>query len=179
MTEPVTTPLFTGFVFSTLLIRLAVLLLKKKRELLYRLLSLSQLMLAAAASLYLAEALWTLWQSPAGSGEWESFAAPNRLTGPYWYIYWGQLAVKGFFPLILWFKAIRQTPRVSLCFALVLLPALFPERTILALVSLHRDFLPSSWTMYFPAWPGILVYTAVYLLVLAALFLILRQRKTG
>lgn len=80
----------------------------------------------------------------------EQFAFLNRAFGPYWWAYWIMVACNVGFPQLFWFKKIRRN--IPIMFVLVLLVnvGMWFERFVIIVTSLHRDFLPSSWAMYFP-----------------------------
>ncbi|GAC1341907.1 MAG: hypothetical protein NVSMB14_06860 [Isosphaeraceae bacterium] len=48
------------------------------------------------------------------------------------------------------------------------------ERFVIIVVSLHRDYLPSSWGMYYPTWVDILQLIGSFGLFFTLFFLFLR-----
>lgn len=80
----------------------------------------------------------------------EQFAFLNRAFGPYAWSYWIMVACNVGFPQLFWFKKVRRS--IPIMFVLVLLVnvGMWFERFVIIVTSLHRDFLPSSWAMYFP-----------------------------
>src|SRR6185312_8437200 len=38
------------------------------------------------------------------------------------------------------------------------------ERFVIIVISLHRDFLPSSWAMYYPTWVDLAMFAGSFLL---------------
>jgi molybdopterin-containing oxidoreductase family membrane subunit len=82
--------------------------------------------------------------------EYEQFAAINRVWGPYGWCYWVMIVCNVAAPQLLWFRWVRRT--LPLVFIVVILVnvGMWFERFVIIVTSLHRDFLPSSWTMYFP-----------------------------
>lgn len=92
--------------------------------------------------------------------EYEQYAFVNRITGPYWWAYLYLIANSVLLPNLLWFKPIRHSAWI--------LPALiFPsliEPIIIVTTSFHRDYLPTSWTIFNPffvGWINLLVYAAL------------------
>jgi molybdopterin-containing oxidoreductase family membrane subunit len=56
-------------------------------------------------------------------------------------------------PQSLWFNKVRSTPWMLFCVALVVNSGMWLERFVIVVMSLQRDFLPSSWGMYwFTKW---------------------------
>ncbi|MBE2219031.1 MAG: polysulfide reductase NrfD [Ignavibacteria bacterium] len=80
----------------------------------------------------------------------EQFTFINRAFGPYAWAYWIMFSCNVFFPQLFWFKKIRRN--IPLTFVLVLLVnvGMWFERYVIIVTSLTRDYLPSSWGMYFP-----------------------------
>jgi molybdopterin-containing oxidoreductase family membrane subunit len=84
------------------------------------------------------------------ANRYEGFMIWNRMTGPYWYIYWTLIFCNIITPQWLWFKKIRTTPILLFMVAMVVNIGMWLERFVIVVTSLHRDFLPSSWGMYYP-----------------------------
>ncbi len=80
--------------------------------------------------------------------EWTMFM--NRFTGFYRYEYWGLLAINIGFVNILWLKKIRKSPVLLFLVSIVILVAMWLERFVIVVISLQKDFLPSSWGLYIP-----------------------------
>jgi molybdopterin-containing oxidoreductase family membrane subunit len=53
-------------------------------------------------------------------------------------------------PNALWFKKVRSSPVVLFIWSIIVLIGMWLERFVIIVMSLHRDFLPSSWGMYHP-----------------------------
>lgn len=70
------------------------------------------------------------------------------LWGPYWMIYWGVLLCNIFIPQARWARRVRHSPLALFLVSLVVNIGMWLERYLIVVVSLHRDFLPSSWGMY-------------------------------
>ena len=82
------------------------------------------------------------------ANQYEEFMILNRMTGPYWYMYWTLLFCNIFTPQFLWIKSIRTNPVTLFAIAMVVNVGMWLERYVIVVTSLHRDFLPSSWGMY-------------------------------
>ncbi len=83
---------------------------------------------------------------------YERFAYLNREFGPYWWLGWGILFCNGVVPQVFWFKFARQTWWLAWPAAVLCIMGMWMERFVIVVVSLHRDFLPSSWHMFAPTW---------------------------
>jgi molybdopterin-containing oxidoreductase family membrane subunit len=79
----------------------------------------------------------------------EIFAiAENRPTGPYKWI-WMSLIFCNFLSIqLLWLKKVRQSPLLLWIISFIVSIGMWLERFVIVVISLHRDFLPSSWDMY-------------------------------
>ncbi len=81
---------------------------------------------------------------------YDSFLLWNRLHGPYSFFYYLLLTCNIFIPQVLWIKKLRTRPLALFFISGVILVGMWLERFIIVVVSLHRDFLNSSWGMYYP-----------------------------
>jgi molybdopterin-containing oxidoreductase family membrane subunit len=95
---------------------------------------------------YISEAFFG-WYS---ANRYEGFMILNRMTGPYWYIYWMLVFCNVITPQFLWIRAVRTTALGLFAVAMVVNVGMWLERFVIVVTSLHRDFLPSSWGMYYP-----------------------------
>jgi Ni/Fe-hydrogenase subunit HybB-like protein len=105
---------------------------------------------------------------------YEQFMINNRWTGPYGPFYWALIFCNIVAPQILWFKKIRTNVPVLFVMALVVNVGMWLERFIIVVTSLHRDFLPSSWGMYYPTKWDWATYIGTFGLFLSLLFLFIR-----
>jgi molybdopterin-containing oxidoreductase family membrane subunit len=83
-----------------------------------------------------------------GGNPYESFMVLNRFSGPYWPQYWLLITCNVILPQVLWFKGLRTSIPALFVVSLIVNLGMWLERYIIIVVSLHRDFLPSSWGMY-------------------------------
>jgi molybdopterin-containing oxidoreductase family membrane subunit len=81
---------------------------------------------------------------------YEKFAIWNRMTGPYWPVFWSLMLCNIVTPQFLWFKSVRSSPLVLWIIAVIVNVGMWLERFVIVVTSLHRDFLPSAWGMYSP-----------------------------
>jgi len=93
---------------------------------------------------YLMEAFFG-WYS---ANTYEGFMIWNRMTGPYWPMYWVLVFCNIITPQWLWCRRVRTTPGLLFCVAMVVNVGMWLERFVIVVTSLHRDFLPSAWGMY-------------------------------
>jgi hypothetical protein len=82
------------------------------------------------------------------ANKYEGFMIWNRMTGPYWYMYWTLIFCNIITPQWLWFKRVRTSPFLIFCVAMVVNVGMWLERFVIVVVSLHRDFVPAAWGMY-------------------------------
>ena len=74
----------------------------------------------------------------------------NRFQGPYMVYYWALLFCNVLAPQLLWLRSIRHNNLAIWIISFIVSIGMWLERFIIIPVSLHRDFLPSSWGMYAP-----------------------------
>lgn len=80
----------------------------------------------------------------------EQFTFINRAFGPYAWAYWIMFSCNVFFPQLFWFKKIRRSIPITFVLVLLVNVGMWFERYVIIVTSLHRDYLPSSWAMYYP-----------------------------
>jgi len=88
-----------------------------------------------------------------GGNHFEQYMIFNRMRGPYAVLYWCLILFNVVIPQLLWVKRIRKSTFWLFLLSLDILVGMWLERFIIVITSLHRDYLPSSWGMYYPtAW---------------------------
>ncbi|WP_417265104.1 NrfD/PsrC family molybdoenzyme membrane anchor subunit [Brumimicrobium sp.] len=95
---------------------------------------------------YLTE-LFVSWYSGV---EYEAYAFINRATGPYWWAYWAMMTCNVVSPQLMWFKKLRTSLTFTFLIAIVVNIGMWFERFVIIGTTLHRDYLPSSWSMFYP-----------------------------
>jgi Ni/Fe-hydrogenase subunit HybB-like protein len=105
---------------------------------------------------------------------YEGFLRWNRLHGPYAPYYLALLFFNIVLPQILWVRKFRTNPAWLFLVSLDVLVGMWLERFIIVVVSLHRDFLTSSWGMYYPTRWDWAVFIGTLGLFTAAMFLFIR-----
>ncbi len=105
---------------------------------------------------------------------YDSFLLWNRLHGPYAFWYWFLLASNIFIPQVLWFRKFRNSPGWLFLISTVILVGMWLERFVIIVMSLHRDFLNSSWGMYYPTKWDWMTYIGTLGMFMMAMFLFVR-----
>ncbi len=82
--------------------------------------------------------------------QFEKFMTLNRWSGPYAFFYWLLIACNIVIPQSLWFKKVRSNVLALFVLSLVVNCGMWLERFIIVVTSLHRDYMPSAWGMYYP-----------------------------
>lgn len=90
--------------------------------------------------------------------EAEQYAFLNRMFGPYWWAYWSMMTCNVISPQLFWFKKIRTSIAATFILSIVVNIGMWFERFVIIVTSLHRDFLPSSWVMFYPTISDVGVY---------------------
>ena len=101
----------------------------------------------------------------------EQYAFINRATGPYWWAYWSMMTCNVISPQLFWFKKIRTNLAATFIISIIVNIGMWFERFVIIVTSLHRDFLPSSWAMFYPTLYDIGVYVFTFGLFFTAFFL--------
>ncbi len=87
-----------------------------------------------------------------GANQFELAVFVNRAFGPYWWAYWTMVSCNVITPQVFWIKWCRTTPWFIFLITIFVNIGMWFERYVIIVTSLHRDFLPSSWDMYYPTW---------------------------
>jgi len=111
------------------------------------------------------------WYS--GNG-YEQYMIINRAFGPYAPAYWALIFCNVMTPQLLWSERIRNNAPLLLVIAVVANVGMWLERFVIVVTSLHRDYLPSSWGMYYPTRWDWMLYVGTLGLFCALLFLFIR-----
>ena len=101
----------------------------------------------------------------------EQYAFINRATGPYWWAYWSMMTCNVISPQLFWFKKIRTNLAATFIISIIVNIGMWFERFVIIVTSLHRDFLPSSWAMFYPTLYDVGVYVFTFGLFFTAFFL--------
>ena len=90
-----------------------------------------------------------------GANPFERFAFINRYFGPYWWASWSMFTCNVIMPQLFWVRAFRRNVITVLFVAMCVNCGMWFERFVIFVISLTRDFLPSSWGTYYPTWVDI------------------------
>ena len=90
--------------------------------------------------------------------EFEQYAFLNRATGPYWWSYAIMMGCNVLTPQLYWINSIRKSFIATFILSIFVNIGMWFERFVIIVTSLHRDFLPSSWSMFSPSLIDIGIY---------------------
>jgi Ni/Fe-hydrogenase subunit HybB-like protein len=105
---------------------------------------------------------------------YEGFMMLNRMTGPYAPFYWALICCNILVPQLLWSQRVKANVPLLFLIALVVNMGMWLERFVIVITSLHRDFLPSAWGMYYPTWVDWAIFIGSIGLFLTLLFVFIR-----
>lgn len=101
----------------------------------------------------------------------EQYAFINRATGPYWWAYWSMMTCNVISPQLFWFKKIRTSLVATFVLSIIVNIGMWFERFVIIVTSLHRDYLPSSWAMFYPTMYDVGEYVLTFGFFFAAFLL--------
>jgi molybdopterin-containing oxidoreductase family membrane subunit len=90
--------------------------------------------------------------------EFDQYAFLNRATGPYWWAYVSMMSCNVIIPQLYWIKKIRTSFIATFILSIFVNIGMWFERFVIIVTSLHRDFLPSAWTMFSPSFIDIGIF---------------------
>ncbi len=135
--------------------------------------NMAKVMLAAGMVVaygYLMDA-WMAWYK---NEPFDSYIYTNRFTGPYAASYWALILCNCVIPQALWFPRVRRNTVALYGIAIAISVGMWLERLIIISLSLHRDYLPSDWAMYYPTKWDWLLYLGTFGLFLTLMLLFVR-----
>ncbi len=74
----------------------------------------------------------------------------DRAFGAYGWIFWSLMMLNVVIPQLLWSRRVRTHDMALFFVALSVNIGMWVERFVIIVQSLHNDFVPSSWKMYYP-----------------------------
>ncbi len=119
---------------------------------------------------YLMEAFMSWY----GADTYDSFMMYNRMTGPYSPVFWTVIVINVVAVQALWSKSVRRNTLALWIMAWMIQTAMWLERYMIIISSLHRDFLPRSWGMYSGTVWDWLIFVGTWGLFLFCFLLFLR-----
>jgi molybdopterin-containing oxidoreductase family membrane subunit len=105
---------------------------------------------------------------------YERFTFLNRIVGPYWWAWWTMFICNCVIPQFFWSKKMRNNIAVMAIISITTNIGMWFERFVIIVLSLHRDFLPSSWGYFKPTWVDICTYIGTFGLFLTLYLLFVR-----
>ncbi len=106
-----------------------------------------------------------------GMDRYEISLQLNRMFGAYAWVFWGTILFNVLLIQLLWSPRLRVSSPALFLISFGVLIGMWLERFMVIVTSLYRDFLPSSWGMFYPtAWDfaflfgSIGLFLALYLL---------------
>ncbi len=103
--------------------------------------------------------------------EAEQYAFANRAFGPYWWAYASMMTCNVISPQLFWSKKIRTNIAATFVISIIVNIGMWFERFVIIVTSLHRDYLPSSWAMFYPTWVDVGTYVFSFGFFFTAFFL--------
>ncbi|HEY0246412.1 MAG TPA: NrfD/PsrC family molybdoenzyme membrane anchor subunit, partial [Mucilaginibacter sp.] len=91
-------------------------------------------------------------------GEYEQYTFLNRFIGPYWWAGCMMYGCNILMTQLMWFKRVRTSIPISWALSIVVNIGMWFERFVIIVTSLHRDYIPSSWAMFYPTWVDVSVF---------------------
>jgi molybdopterin-containing oxidoreductase family membrane subunit len=120
---------------------------------------------------YMCEAFFG-WYS---GNEYERFMLVNRIfEGPYMWTYWVLLLCNFLVPQIMWSKRARRNIWALFTAAMFVNVGMWLERFVIIVTSLHRDFVPSSWDMFYPTLWDFMTFFGTIGLFITLMFVFVR-----
>ncbi len=104
----------------------------------------------------------------------EIYVARNRMMGPLAWSYWCLILFNVLTPQVLWIRKVRMNPVMLFATSLIVLFGMWLERFVIIVISLSRDFLPSSWGMYVATRWDYAIFAGTLGLFFSAMFLFVR-----
>ena len=111
--------------------------------------NMAKIMLATGSMVgygYFCEAFYAYYSG----SEFERYITVDRALGGYAWSYWAIVFCNALTPQIFWFRAVRRNVIALFIISLITQTGMWLERFVIVITSLHRDFLPSAWHMYYP-----------------------------
>lgn len=101
----------------------------------------------------------------------EFYAFYNRATGPYWWAYWSMMTCNVISPQLFWWKRLRTNIVATFVLSIIVNIGMWFERFVIIVTSIHRDYLPSSWSMFYPTMYDVGEYILTFGFFFTAFFL--------
>ena len=164
--------IFSGFAMVSLLLIILRKVCKLEAYITLKHIELMNTVMLVAGSIVAVAYLTEFFMAMRSHSEFEQYVFHNRATGGYAWAFWTMIICNVVLPQLLWFKKLRRSITFSVGVALVVCVGMWFERFVIIVTSLHRGYLPSSWTMFNPTWVdiGIFVGTLGFFFLLFLLY---------
>ncbi|WP_315044324.1 quinol:electron acceptor oxidoreductase subunit ActD [Capnocytophaga sputigena] len=164
--------IFSGFAMVSLLLIILRKVCKLEAYITLKHIELMNTVMLVAGTIVAVAYLTEFFMAMRSHSEFEQYVFHNRATGAYAWAFWTMIICNVVLPQLLWFKKLRRSITFSVGVALVVCVGMWFERFVIIVTSLHRGYLPSSWTMFSPTWVdiGIFVGTLGFFFLLFLLY---------
>ena len=164
--------IFSGFAMVSLLLIILRKVCKLEAYITLKHIELMNTVMLVAGTIVAVAYLTEFFMAMRSHSEFEKYVFHNRATGDYAWAFWTMIICNIVLPQLLWIKKLRRSIAFSVCVALVVCVGMWFERFVIIVTSLHRGYLPSSWTMFSPTWVdiGIFVGTLGFFFLLFLLY---------
>lgn len=164
--------IFSGFAMVSLLLIILRKVCKLEAYITLKHIELMNTVMLVAGTIVAVAYLTEFFTAMRSHSEFEKYVFHNRATGDYAWAFWTMIICNIVLPQLLWIKKLRRSIAFSVCVALVVCVGMWFERFVIIVTSLHRGYLPSSWTMFSPTWVdiGIFVGTLGFFFLLFLLY---------
>lgn len=164
--------IFSGFAMVSLLLIILRKVCKLEAYITLKHIELMNTVMLVAGTIVAVAYLTEFFTAMRSHSEFEQYVFHNRATGAYAWAFWTMIICNVVLPQLLWFKKLRRSITFSVGVALVVCVGMWFERFVIIVTSLHRGYLPSSWTMFSPTWVdiGIFVGTLGFFFLLFLLY---------
>ncbi|KOP38381.1 hypothetical protein DBB36_17310 [Flavobacterium sp. WLB] len=140
----ITVDFFTAFGLYSILFLIVSIFIKK--PILYKIDEEAVKFISLAGVIYFTVWIIGIFVFYAESNPEEKSAMLNRMFGEYWFGIWSQPILWFALTQLLRFKKVSKNALFRIVFSFLLIVSI--ERFMIFIITLHRDYLPSSWTMY-------------------------------
>jgi len=87
-----------------------------------------------------------------------TYMSVGAATGPYGWAWWALIICNIIIPSTLWIRKVRTNIILSFIISIVVNIGMWFERFDIIVMDLHRDYVPSSWAMFYPTFYDVGVY---------------------
>ncbi len=119
---------------------------------------------------YIAE-FFIAWYS---GDKYETSTYWDRVTGPYWYAFAGQIFCNVVSIQLLWFRGLRTNVIFLFFISIVINIGMWYERFVIVVQSLSHNYLPAQWELFHPTFWDWATYIGTFGLFFSLLFLFIR-----